>query len=157
LNFQKRNFNKDKHRLYKPLNIDKYKGKSYPICRSSWEYSFCSWLDRNCKVLQWDSESIAIPYHDPSNQVVNGKVKVRRYYPDYIVKIESGGEVKTWLIEIKPYKETVPPKRSLKQSTKTVLYEARTWRTNEAKWRAAQVYCKQRNWVFKILTEKDLF
>ena len=150
-------YDKNKHQIYKPLNIDKYKGRSYPICRSTWEYSFCKWLDGNEKVLQWESEPLPIPYKDPTNQVINGRIKTRRYFPDFLVKVMSGGEIKTWLIEIKPYKETLPPKRSGRQSTKTVLYEAKTWMVNQAKWKAAEIYCSRRDWIFKILTEKSLF
>ena len=157
MNFQKSNFDKKKHRIYKPTNIEKYKGKSYPICRSSWEFSFCRWLDRNNKVLQWESEPLFIQYKDPTNAIVNGRVKTRRYYPDFLVKVMTNDGVQTWLIEVKPYKETIPPKRTAKKSTKTILYEAKTWKTNTAKWKAAQIFCKRRNWTFKILTEKDLF
>lgn len=158
MNFQQRNFNSKKDRLYKPLNIKKYKGSGYPVCRSSWEMSVCKWLDGNNSVLQWESEPLAIPYKDPMNQIIRGRIKTRRYYPDFLVKINSkDGIIKTWLIEIKPYKETIPPKRGYKKSTKTILYEAKTWKTNQAKWKAANIYCKKRGWVFKILTEKDLF
>ena len=156
-NFQKKNFNPKKHQIFKPINFQKYDGKTYPICRSSWEFSFCKWLDGNKKVLQWSSESLFIPYKDPSNQIIKGRIKTRRYYPDFLVKIDTNQGIVTWLVEIKPYKETIPPKQTVKKSTKTILYEAKTWKTNTAKWRAAQIYCKKRGWVFKILTEKDLF
>ena len=152
-----KNFDKAKHQVYKPLNIDKYKGTSYPICRSTWEYSFCKWLDRNEKIIEWSSETVTILYKDPSNQIINGKIKTRRYYPDFLIKVLTGQNIQTWLIEIKPYKETLPPKKSTKKSTKTLLYEAKTYKTNIAKWNAAKSYCQKRNWSFKILTEKDLF
>jgi hypothetical protein len=31
-----------------------------------------------------------------------------------------------------------------------------TYAVNDAKWRAATEYCKDRKWQFKILTEKEL-
>jgi hypothetical protein len=31
-----------------------------------------------------------------------------------------------------------------------------TWGVNEAKWKAAAVYCNDRGWKFDILTEKEL-
>jgi hypothetical protein len=31
-----------------------------------------------------------------------------------------------------------------------------TWGVNEAKWKAAVEYCKDRNWQFKVVTEKDI-
>lgn len=153
----RRNFDASKHQLYKPLNINKFKGKEYPICRSTWEYSFCRWLDRNENVIEWGSEPLAIIYKDPANQIINGRIKTRRYYPDFLIKIKVYDNIQTWLIEIKPFKETIPPKRTIKKSTKTILYEAKTWKTNEAKWKAAQSFCLKRGWTFKVLTEKDLF
>ena len=153
-----RNFNSKKHRIYKPLNMNKFKGDSYPICRSSWEFSFCKYLDRNNSVLEWSSESIVINYQDPCYSIYNGKIKSRRYYPDFFVKmINMDNRIIKYLIEIKPYKETIQPKKTSRKSTKTLLYEAKTWKTNNAKWKAAKRYCSQRNWVFKILTEKELF
>jgi len=152
-----KNFDAKRHRIYKPLNIKKYKGKNYPICRSSWEFSFCKWLDRNNKIISWSSESVVIKYQDPSCQIYKGKIKQRRYYPDYLVEIETNEGIKTWLVEIKPYKETIPPKQTKRKSTKTILYEAKTFKTNIAKWKAAQKFCLRRNWIFKIITEKELF
>ena len=156
MNYQKSNFNKKKHSIYKPINKNKYMGREYPICRSSWELSFCKFLDRNNSVLKWDSESVIVSYQDPSNQIIKGKIKQKRYYPDFLVKVNTNNGIETWLIEIKPYKETIPPKRGNK-SMKTLLFEAKAWKTNTAKWSAAQKYCSRRNWKFKILTEKDLF
>ena len=157
MNWQNKNYNPKRHSIYKPLDQVKYKGKSLPICRSSWEYSFCKWLDRNSMVLEWNSESVIIPYNDPMGQIYRGKIKQRRYYPDFLVKIKTRDGVQTWLIEIKPYKETKQPTRGIKKSTKTILYEAKAWKTNQAKWKAAQAFCYRRKWIFKILTEKDMF
>ena len=36
------------------------------------------------------------------------------------------------------------------------LREVKTWGINEAKWKAAEAFCKDRDWSFKIITEKDL-
>ena len=33
----------------------------------------------------------------------------------------------------------------------------RTYAVNIAKWEATEILCKERGWVFKIITEKDLF
>jgi hypothetical protein len=40
------------------------------------------------------------------------------------------GETKTYMIEIKPLKETIPPVPNKRKRTKTVLYEQKTWETN---------------------------
>ena len=40
--------------------------------------------------------------------------------------------------------------------TKKYLNEVRTYAVNDAKWKAAREYCKDRQMVFMILTEKEL-
>jgi hypothetical protein len=66
-------------------------------------------------------------------------------------------DIKVYLIEVKPYKECKPPVNSGKKTKKTLLYEQKTWEENKAKWQAANKYCKLKGWVFKIITEKELF
>lgn len=139
---------------YKPKNPEKYKGKPPIICRSSWEDAFCRFLDNNNNVLYWNSEEIGIKYKDPITPIDKfGKPKIRTYYPDFLVRFING---QTWLIEIKPYKETKQPTNHGNKTAKTKLYEAKTWEVNKAKWQAADRYCKLKNWKFKILTEKEL-
>ena len=36
------------------------------------------------------------------------------------------------------------------------ITEVKTWGVNEAKWKAATEYCKDRGWSFHIFTEKEL-
>ena len=36
------------------------------------------------------------------------------------------------------------------------MYETKTWGVNSAKWEAAKLYCKNKNWEFKILTEDHI-
>lgn len=139
---------------YTVQNIEKYKGKPPVICRSSWEVEFCRFLDYNKNVLYWNSEDVSIKYPDPIKPVDKfGKVKFRTYYPDFLVRFING---QTWLIEIKPYKETAPPNNHGNKSNKTKLYEAKTWQVNKSKWQAAERFCHLKNWKFKILTEKEL-
>lgn len=139
---------------YNPKNPDKYKGK-YPIlCRSSWEVSFARWCDHSSKIISWSSESVEIRYQDPIQPIDNkGRPKIRRYYPDFLILTEKG---EYFLIEIKPYKETKIPKDSKRKSNKTLLYEQKTYRINNAKWKAAENFCKRKGWKFKIMTEKEL-
>jgi hypothetical protein len=40
--------------------------------------------------------------------------------------------------------------------TKRYLTEVKTWGVNQAKWKAANEFCKDRGWKFKIVTEDDL-
>ena len=126
--------------------------KEYYVCRSTWEQKFFKWLDHNKNILKWSSEPLAVPYFDP---VTN---KDRRYYPDVLTKVKTkDNKEKVYLIEIKPYKETILPKKTKNKTNKTMLYEQKTWLTNTHKWKSAIRFCKKRGWEFKIITEKDLF
>ena len=135
---------------YKPENPRKYKGDYRNIiCRSSWERKFCRWCDLNESILEWGSEELFIPYRAPD-------CRVRRYFPDFIMKVkETNGEVKTYVIEVKPLKQTRPPKKR-KRVTKSYIYECTTYAVNQAKWKAADEWCKDHKIEFKIITEKEL-
>lgn len=136
---------------YKPKNPKKYKGDPTNIIyRSSWELKLMLRLDSDPNVLEWASEEIIIPYRSPIDN------RYHRYYIDFFVTlINKEGKKQTLLIEVKPLKQTRPPKVQ-KKVTKKYLTEVKTWGVNEAKWNAAIEYCKDRNWEFKIFTEKEL-
>jgi len=136
---------------FKPKNPSKYGGNpSNIVYRSSWELKLMMFLDNHPDIFQWSSEEIIIPYRSP----VDGKL--HRYFPDFkIIKINKEGKRETVIIEVKPLSQTRPPKRQQK-ITKRYLTEVTTWGVNEAKWKAAQEYCKDRNWSFQIFTEKEL-
>ena len=135
---------------YKPNNPKKYNGDYRNIIfRSNWERRFCSWCDLNENVLEWGSEEFWIPYRAPDG-------RVRRYFPDFIMKVkEQTGEIKTYVIEVKPAKQTRRPKPR-KKVTKSYLYECKTYEVNQAKWKAAREWCDDRKVEFKIITEKEL-
>lgn len=148
-----------KDTVYHPVNKEKYMGDPpFAVCRSSWEVGVCRWMDSNPSVIQWKSEPFGIPYIDIGmKDKRSGLPKRRKYYPDFLAKIKNrDGSTVIWLIEVKPFKETIPPKKSKRKAKKTQIYEDRTWQVNTAKWRAAQAYCARKGWQFKILTEKQL-
>ena len=136
---------------YKPLNPQKYQGNpNNIICRSSWERKFCQWADRKDSVISWASEEITIPYVSPKDN------KVHRYYPDFLIKIkETNNRIKTYVVEVKPKKQTLPPKKR-KRVTKSYIYECTTYAVNQAKWKAASEFCKDNRIEFKIITEDEL-
>ena len=68
---------------------------------------------------------------------------------------ESNGNIKKYLIEVKPKKQTVKPKVP-KRQTKGYIREVYEYAKNMAKWESAKEFCKDRNWEFKILTEDEL-
>lgn len=109
-----------------------------------------SYLDAHPDVLEWASEEFCIPYRSP----LDGRV--HRYFPDFWVKQRGrDGQTEVRVIEVKPAKQTKPPVVQ-KRRTKRYIQEVATWGINEAKWDAAQTYCKQRGWKFSIMTEKEL-
>jgi hypothetical protein len=59
------------------------------------------------------------------------------------------------LVEIKPYKECIPPVQ--KSNKKTYITEVTTYVKNKAKWEAAETYCKAKRWQFLVITEKTLY
>jgi len=136
---------------FTPKNPQKYVGDYTKITyRSSWEARVMTWLDKEPNVISWASEELAIPYISP----VDGKR--HRYFPDFIVKVKNkDGKVSTMMIEVKPQKQSVEPtKRS--RVTKQYITEVMTYGINQAKWKAAQEYCLDKGWQFKVLTEKEL-
>tara|TARA_B100000287_G_scaffold421408_1_gene462069 strand:+ start:43 stop:495 length:453 start_codon:yes stop_codon:yes gene_type:complete len=136
---------------YKPRNPRKYKGNPNNIvCRSNWEKKFCQWCDTNENILLWASEEFSIPYVSPLDR------RVHKYYPDFLIKVqEGGGAIRDYVIEVKPKRQCIPPKRKSKV-TKSYIYEAKTYEVNKAKWRAAEDWCKDRRLIFKVITEDEL-
>jgi hypothetical protein len=136
---------------FNPANPQKYMGDYKNIIyRSSWECRVMNWLDKNDDILQWGSEELIIPYKSP----VDGRF--HRYFPDFLVRVKTkDGKTKTMIIEVKPDRETKEPKPR-KRLTKQYLQEVTTYGINQAKWKAAQEYCLDRGWEFKVITEKHL-
>ena len=137
---------------YKPENPKKYKGDSGNIVyRSLWERKFMRYCDLNENVNQWQSEEFFIPYRSP----IEGKM--HRYFPDFFVKYkDANGRQRCVVIEVKPAKEVKMPEKNPKRRTKAWAYSVQTWVVNQAKWDAAKEYCADRNYEFRIMTEKEL-
>lgn len=136
---------------YSPKHPEKYKGDPTQIIyRSGWERKLMVYLDENKAVIQWSSEEIAIPYKSPLDN------RYHRYFPDFYVKaLDKDGKTTEMLLEVKPKKETrEPPKK--KRITKQYITEVTTWGKNQAKWKAAEEYCLDRGWQFKLITEAEL-
>jgi|TARA_B100000073_G_scaffold315924_1_gene292175 hypothetical protein len=104
----------------------------------------------NENIILWGSEEFCIPYLSP----VDGRV--HRYFPDFIIKVrEQTGDIKTYVIEVKPKKQTREPKKP-SRTTKRYITEVKTYAVNKAKWKAADEWCKDRLIEFKIITEDHL-
>lgn len=135
-----------------PKNPQKYVGNVHNIMfRSSWEVTFMKWLDTNNAVLRWGSEEIAIPYVNPIKTDQNGRPKISRYFPDFIMLYrDSSGTVRKEIIEVKPYKESViTPKMSERDKL--------AYAVNQAKWQAATIFAESQGATFRVVTEKSMF
>jgi hypothetical protein len=137
--------------IFRPKNPQKYIGDSNNIVyRSSWECRVMNWFDQNDDIISWASEELIVPYKSPIDN------RFHRYFPDFIVKVKTrDGTMKTLMIEVKPKKQTIPPEPR-KRVTKQYVTEVTTYGVNQAKWKAAQEYCLDRGWEFKIMTEEHL-
>ena len=136
---------------YYPSYPSKYKGDPTKIIyRSLWERKFMVYCDKNNNILEWASEEIAIPYRSPIDN------RVHRYFPDFYMKVkEMNGRIRKYIIEVKPAKQTKPPVKP-KRQTKKYISEAYEYAKNQAKWKMAREFCADRQWEFKVVTEKEL-
>lgn len=135
---------------FRPKNPQKYKGDAENVIyRSTWELRVMKYLDENPAVIWWASEEIAIPYVSPIDN------KVHRYFPDFIVRMRRrDGSEKTSMLEVKPYKQTQQPTR--RRKTQVFITEMATYAVNQAKWKAADLFCLEHGWQFQLITEKEL-
>ena len=110
-----------------------------------------NYCDLNESINEWQSEEFFIPYRSPIDN------RVHRYFPDFLIKYkDSKKRLRTMVVDVKPKKETKMPPTNPKKRTKSWAYSVRNWAINQAKWKAAKEYCKDRNYEFKIMTEDDL-
>lgn len=115
------------------------------IYRSGLELQFIKWCESSSRVTKWGSEPICIEY------VSRMDGKTHRYFPDFIIYISDKrtNESKRYIVEIKPYSQTIKPKN------KASIYEKQMWIKNCDKWKyASQFASKQKNTKFIIITEK---
>tara|TARA_B100000927_G_scaffold285213_1_gene275029 strand:- start:3291 stop:3725 length:435 start_codon:yes stop_codon:yes gene_type:complete len=136
---------------FRPSEPKKYKGDPTNIVyRSLWELKFMRYCDSNKRIVKWSSEEIVIPYKSPIDN------RLHRYFPDFYIKYKDvTGKIIEKVVEIKPASQVKEPKKQ-KTRTKKYVNEVVTYAKNQAKWVAAEEFCKDRRWQFQILTEKEL-
>jgi len=131
---------------FTPKNPGKYVGNKVPTYRSSWEWSFMNFCDTNESIQKWASEAIQIPYRDP----LTGRHTV--YVPDFFIQYaDKQGKTHVELIEIKPASQAI-----LERVGKNKYNQAQFIK-NQAKWAAANIWCRQQGLKFRIVSENDLF
>jgi hypothetical protein len=130
---------------YAIINREKYAGNGTPRYRSGWELSFMKFCDTNDHVLQWASESIAIPYRHP----ITGKMT--QYIPDFLITYRTrDNTVKAELIEIKPKSQSVIESKMNSRDRAVVAI-------NYAKWHQATLWARKNGLSFRVITENDMF
>jgi len=137
---------------YLPSNPKKYVGNpSQVIYRSLWERKLMVYCDTHDKVIEWGSEEIIIPYMSPWDG------KLHRYFPDFYMKVkQANGNIKRFIIEVKPKYQCQSPPTAPKRKTKRWFNDVKNWTINQAKWKSASEYCLDKGMEFKILTEDHL-
>jgi len=131
--------------VFSPKNTSKYVGKVLPTYRSGWELKVFRYLDENIKVQTWASEAFSIPYYNTID------AKMHNYFPDILVQfINNNGEQCVELWEIKPKSQSIISESKSKKDLAAI-------EVNTCKWKAAQLWCSERNIVFRVLTENELF
>lgn len=150
---------------FRPNNPEKYKGDPTGIIyRSLWELKVFRQLDMHPDVIEWSSEEIIVPYMNPTKKNKDGSYgRMSRYFPDIVVRKRlPNGTTQTMMIEIKPKGQTKLPDISKKNKTpsgrvsRRYLNEVKTYAVNEAKWKAAEEFCKDRGWAWLIMTEDHI-
>lgn len=138
---------------FKPKNIEKYIGDYTNITsRSSWETKFMRWCDNHPSIIKWSSEGVVIPYYSTCED------KMRNYYMDFFIYYKTNtNTTKKLLVEIKPFSQTIPPKKRGRKKLETFLYEQKTYQVNQDKWKSASKYAKNMGWDFIIMTEYELY
>ena len=130
---------------YVIVNREKYAGNGTPRYRSGWELSFMKFCDTNDHVLQWASESIAIPYRHP----ITGKMT--QYIPDFLITYRNrDNTVRAELIEIKPKSQSVIESKMNSRDRAVVAI-------NYSKWDAATKWARKNGLSFRVITENDMF
>lgn len=125
---------------------EKYVGTKMPTYRSSWEFQFMKFCDTHKSVQKWASEAISIPYKDP----LTGRQTI--YVPDFFIQyIDKNNTMHVELIEVKPASQTI-----LERVGKNKYNQAQ-YVKNQAKWAAANIWCKQQGIKFRVLNENDMF
>ena len=144
-----------KEKFIKP--IDEYMescvqkdGYIYIQYKSMLERIAFRYADMNPKVKYFSIEPFNIPYVKPLDN------KVHRYFIDMYLEFINGSK---FIVEIKSKGETIRPIKPKKFTAKSILNykeSIETFVINQAKWKSAQEFAKQKNLKFIILTEEQL-
>ncbi|WP_298751845.1 TnsA endonuclease N-terminal domain-containing protein [uncultured Arcobacter sp.] len=135
--------------IYKPVYPEKWITNGNPVIyRSGLEKKIFSFLEASPSVIEIASEEVKIPYVKPQTN------RWHTYFVDLYIKVkDKNGDIKKYLIEIKPDAFIRPPANP-KRKTKSYLKKVDDWIVNQAKWKFAEKFCEKHDMGFKIITDK---
>ena len=93
-------------------------------------------VDENPEISCWSSEELVIPYISKTDG------RRHKYYPDLKITYTNG---ETVIVEIKPMRQTKPPKTKSRKTPKYIK-EVYAYGMNTSKWEYAKEYAKDRGW-----------
>lgn len=139
---------------YNIINKSKYRSDDKTVIyRSSLEQQFCLFCDTDPSVISWISEpDLQIRYINPI------KRKVAIYWPDFWVRFKSNNTLSSSVqavIEIKAHSMINLPKDG--DITKMSNFTKKAFIVNQAKKKAAEIFCADRNIKYLVITEKSPF
>lgn len=102
-------------------------------------------FDRSPDIVEWASEEFFIRYYDPVSD------KMRRYFPDFIVKVKKDKKIIKQIVEVKPITQCFEP--VAKKNKKSYIMESAEYAKNMAKWKATKEFCKKHDMEFIIITK----
>ncbi len=135
-----------------PYNKLKYASDNKTIIyRSSLELKFCQECDTNPLVIRWISEPdfLNIKYVNPF------KKRIATYYPDFYIQIKSKSGIVQAIIELKAHSMINLPKNG--DISKMSMFMKRAFIINQAKKKAAEKICMEKNMKYLVITEKSDF
>lgn len=126
----------------------KYVGSGAVIYESSYELASFMYCERDPVIVSWvDEPDLQLKYFFDG--------KMRTYFVDLMIEIQcEDGEIRKYLVEVKPNKEVKPPKPS--KNAKSFKYETETYNKNLAKWKACHKFAQSKGWGFAIWDENVL-
>ena len=119
---------------FKPSNPKKYQGDpNNIILEVPGKESSATGVIRTITSSDGHQKSSAFLYLSPVDH------RVHRYFPDYLIEVkEKGGKVKKYVVEVKPKKQTMPPKKR-SRVTQSYINEVKTYEVNRSHGRQLRI------------------
>ena len=128
-------------------------GEKTPVFKSRMEARVFRWLDLNANVIRWGYEIIDIPYLFQ----VDGRMHT--YITDIYCEIRgNNSKVNRYILEVKPVKETLPPKPANNSPKSKARYQREmfVYIKNSDKWEATRRFCDSKGIKFVEVTDEDI-